>query len=118
MNRQVIPARLVTENRRYAGTGGISKVNSTRGFIPAFRDEATGCVYPSCFSDGRRAPVHLYDGLPNELIVEYAPQGLPHSVRASVISGFSAVPGFIPGMKLHYQWKTQCKKNTLAMMLN
>lgn len=88
MNRHDTPGKLIEENWQFDGTGGVSQCNDAYGFIPAFRDEATGYVYPSCYAGGLRAPVHLYDGLPDELIVERAPEGRPHGVKASVISGF------------------------------
>ena len=46
---------------------------------PAFYDMETGNIYVSRYSDGRVAPIHIYDGLPAE-IVERA--------DINVISGF------------------------------
>lgn len=88
MNGHSTESRLAIENSLFRGTGGTSPVNSGLGFMPAFRDEQTGCVYPSCFSDGHRAPVHVYDGLPDGLVVERDGMGKPRSVKVSVTSGF------------------------------
>ncbi len=66
---------LQRENSAYEGSGGVSAGNRSLGFRPAFRNLETGRVYPSRFADGRPAPIHLTDGLPNE-------------VRGSVQSGF------------------------------
>ena len=62
-------ARLELENVRYAGTGGVSRENRRYGFRPAFMDLETAAVYPACFADGRPAPFHLLDGLPDELVL-------------------------------------------------
>ncbi len=70
---QVHPVRLDArelkrQNHRYAGTGGVSRHSRSQGFSPAFLDTATGTVYMSRFRDGRPAPVHLLEGLPEELV--------------------------------------------------
>ena len=36
-------------------------------FQPAFYDMQTGKVHVSCFADGRQAPVHILDALPQEV---------------------------------------------------
>ena len=51
-------------------------------------DADIGIVYPSCFSDGRRAPFHLLDGLPDEVVLARNPNGRVESVKPSVVSGF------------------------------
>ncbi|WP_169198989.1 hypothetical protein [Aromatoleum buckelii] len=79
---------LERENVRFLGTGGISAENRCRGFRPAFRDAQTNIVYPSCFADGRRAPCHLLDGLPDEVVVARDAAGRVAAVKASVTSGF------------------------------
>lgn len=58
------------------------------GFNPAFLDFATQVVYPSRFFDGRLAPFHVLDGLPNAVVVERAPSGRVIRAKASLISGF------------------------------
>ena len=76
---------LQCENQRHKGTGGVSQNNRSRGFVPAFLDTITGRTYESKFSDGRPAPMHLLDGLPEHLLI-----GNPDelTVRKGVISGF------------------------------
>ena len=59
---------LAQENRQYANTGGVSAINRSQRFIPAFYDTATGRAYRSRFADGRPAPIHLLDGLPESLV--------------------------------------------------
>lgn len=76
------------ENLAYLGTGGRSQENSGLGFRPAFFDFATQKIYPSRFADGRPAPFHLLDGLPDEVIADRAPSGRVTQTRPTLISGF------------------------------
>jgi hypothetical protein len=69
------PMTLQQENIAHRATGGVSAGNRSFGFRPAFRNTETGSVYPSRLVDGRPAPIHMIDGLPDE-------------VRDSVQSGF------------------------------
>jgi hypothetical protein len=79
--------RLDQENIRYPGAGGVSQ-NCSCGFWPAFLDTQTRAVYPSRFTDGRLAPFHILDGLPDELVLSRNPGGRGAIVKASVVSGF------------------------------
>lgn len=79
---------LSRENRHYLGTGGRSQENEGLGFRPAFMDRDTGAVYASCFADGRPAPFHLLDGLPEEVVLARGPGGRVVAVKPSVLSGF------------------------------
>ena len=76
------------ENLIHAGTGGRSQENAGLGFKPAFLDFATQAIYASRFADGRMAPFHLLDGLPEEVVVKRAPSGHVISAKATLISGF------------------------------
>src|SRR6185369_10643044 len=76
-NRQT----LERENVEFLGTGGRSEENRGLGFHPAFMDEDTSTVYPACFADGRPAPFHLLDGLPDELVLARNAQGRVESVK-------------------------------------
>ena len=80
--------QLKNENALYAGTGGRSQENSSLGFKPAFFDFQTQTIYPSLFADGRPAPIHILEGLPEEIIADRAPTGRVISLNATVISGF------------------------------
>lgn len=82
------PETLRSENRRYLGSGGRSPENRGAGFRPAFRDSETGRVYESCFGDGRPAPCHLLDGLPDALVLARDDYGRVRGVKPSVVSGF------------------------------
>lgn len=81
-------SRLEMENVRYAGTGGVSGENRRYGFRPAFMDLETAAVYLARFADGRPAPFHLLDGLPEELVLSRDAAGRVAEIRPSVISGF------------------------------
>lgn len=79
---------LQRENFAHEGTGGRSQENTSLGFRPAFYDFATQKIYPSRFADGRLAPFHMLDGLPDEVVVDRAPNGRVVSAKATLISGF------------------------------
>ncbi len=79
---------LAIENRRFAGTGGVSSENREIGFAPAFLDTVTGVVYRARFADGRPAPVHVLEGLPASLTESHSSTGVVTAVKTSVVSGF------------------------------
>ncbi len=80
--------RLIYENIHYQNTMGISGSNVEYGFTPAFLDRKSGDIYRSCFSDGRPAAVHLYDGLPDSVIIKRDNNNKPIAVKACIVSGF------------------------------
>ena len=88
MKRVLSPQRLEVENAEHAGSGGVSAGNRSLGFRPAFLDCATMSIYASCFADGRPAPFHLLDGLPEEIVLERSKSGRVKRVVSSLISGF------------------------------
>lgn len=88
MKRVMNEQALRHENILHLGTGGRSEENAGLGFRPAFYDFATQKIYPSLFANGRPAPCHLLDGLPDELVVDRTASGRVTSVKATVISGF------------------------------
>ena len=79
---------LKQENELHEGTRGRSQENRDLGFRPAFLDFQTQVIYPSRFADGRPAPIHVLDGLPDEVIVDRAASGRVVAAKASIISGF------------------------------
>lgn len=80
--------RLQKENAAHAGTGGVSGGNAGLGFRPAFLDVATLTIYLSRFADGRLAPFHLLDGLPDRVVIDRLPSGRVVATKSSIISGF------------------------------
>jgi hypothetical protein len=79
---------LLLEAATYRGKGGVSAENQTLGFVPAFKDTATGIVYPATFADGRPAPYHVLDGLPDELVIARDRRGVAAQVVGTIIAGF------------------------------
>ncbi|HXG29138.1 MAG TPA: hypothetical protein VNJ47_09885 [Nevskiales bacterium] len=88
MNRVMTGQVLEQETRTFRGSGGVSAENRSHGFQPAFHDTQTDIVYLSRFADGRQAPCHLLDGLPDELVVARDAAGRVAAIKASVTSGF------------------------------
>ncbi|MCZ6640153.1 MAG: hypothetical protein O7F71_01135 [Gammaproteobacteria bacterium] len=76
------------ENRDYADTTGISINNKTLGFIPAFYDKKSGRAEISRFFDGRPAPIHLMEGLPEEWAMDHDAKGRITSLIPTIVSGF------------------------------
>lgn len=72
----------------YEDIGGTSAYCRPYGFRPAFYDLQTRTIYMSRFSDGRPAPVHMLDGLPEHLVLARQAGGHVTSVKGSLISGF------------------------------
>ena len=88
MAQALTPEILKRTSRAFAGTHGRSEENRQLGFTPGFRDEETGVVYISCWSDGTPAPFHALDGLPDHLILARGPGGRAVAVKASIVAGF------------------------------
>lgn len=76
------------ENSAYRGTGGVSENNRESGFLPAYRNIRTGQTVLSRFSDGRPAPIHVLDGVPQDWVVARDDKGRVRRVLATVVSGF------------------------------
>lgn len=88
MKAEMSPVQLQRENQCFQGRGGVSAENRDEGFRPAFLDTETDTIYRSRFADGRPAPFHLLDGLPDALVLARAAGGRVLSVKSTVISGF------------------------------
>lgn len=80
---------LEQQNRTYHGSGGTSPQNKNYGFKPAFFDEKTRTVHLARFADGRIAPMHLLEGLSDELVADRSADGAIISIRKEVIAGFT-----------------------------
>ena len=76
------------DNHKHRGTGGVSQGNANLGFRPAFFDYATHTIYRSCFRDGRPAPFHLLEGLPDAAVAIRAPDGRVVAAKATLVAGF------------------------------
>ncbi len=81
-------AGLRRESAPHDGTAGSSAGNRSQGFRPGFIDTDTGIVYDAQFADGRPAPFHLLDGLPESVVVSRDQRGRVHAVKATIVPGF------------------------------
>jgi hypothetical protein len=88
MSPPLTKSRIRRENLAFAGTGGVSAENRCERFEPAFRDEATGRVEVSRFSDGNPAPMHLMDGLPEDWVDTRDENGRACSLKHTIVAGF------------------------------
>ncbi|MBR9866394.1 MAG: hypothetical protein GYB20_09225 [Oceanospirillales bacterium] len=79
---------LCAENQSFAETGGVSKNNAHANFVPAFKDTDTGEVTISRFKDGRPAPCHVIDGLPDKWIIRRDLKGCVIELKVTIVSGF------------------------------
>ncbi len=86
--KRLSEAVLKQENLAYAGSGGRSAANRGLGFRPAFLDFATQTIYLSRFADGRLAPFHVLDGLPDAVVADRLASGRVTATKATLISGF------------------------------
>ena len=82
------PCNLRRENARYGDGGGVSRHNRAYGFLPAFLDHVSGRVYRACFANGSPAPIHLLDGLPDEVVIRRDARGRVVAVRSGIEAGF------------------------------
>jgi hypothetical protein len=88
MKRLMNAQLLKRENAAHAGSGGRSQGNSRFGFHPAFLDTTTFSIYISRFADGRPAPFHLLDGLPDEVVLVRSRAGRVVAAKPTLVSGF------------------------------
>lgn len=88
MAQQITQLELQRQTECYRASGGISQENGSLGFRPAFFDTETQHAYLSRFADGRPAPCHLIDGLPEEVVAARDATGHVARLKKSVIAGF------------------------------
>lgn len=82
------PGVLRQQSSTFRGSSGVSEENHSYGFAPAFLDIETGHVYLARFADGRPAPMHLLDGLPDEVVTSRKASGAVNAVKETIIAGF------------------------------
>lgn len=76
------------ENDLYARTRGISQANRAFGWRPGYLNRATGEIELSRFGDGRPAPIHVLDGLPESWVQSRDAEGHVIAAEPEIISGF------------------------------
>jgi hypothetical protein len=79
---------LQLESATHRGSGGVSGENRGLGFTPAFLDTHSGSIYLSSFANGCPAPVHVLDGIPDELVVARDRRGRATQVVGTIVAGF------------------------------
>ena len=79
---------LKQQNAQYENTMGVSGKNRPEGFIPAYFNEISGVSIESRFADGRPAPVHILDGLPEEWVALRDPYGRVTRTQPGIVAGF------------------------------
>lgn len=88
MDKSMSTRQLQRENAEHADSGAVSRCNRHLGFRPAFLDTSTMQVHESRFADGRPAPFHLLDGLPDGVVLHRSPLGRVLRAKPSLVSGF------------------------------
>lgn len=79
---------LQSQNSEFAGTGGVSPNNQDLGFVPGYLDTRTGQTMVSRFADGRPAPIHVLDGLPDSCVAARDASGKVTHAASTVVAGF------------------------------
>jgi hypothetical protein len=79
---------LVRDNGACKGTGGVSAGNRAHAFTRGFLDTETGAVYRSRDVHGQAAPIHLLDGLPDDVVEARNAAGRVARVKGSIVAGF------------------------------
>jgi len=88
MNQDMTGQTLRQQNRKFAGTAGVSDNNRSECYVPAFRDTTTGRAEPARFSNGTPSPFHILDGVPAEWVTRRDSGGRVIAVRKSIEAGF------------------------------
>jgi hypothetical protein len=88
MNKLLTAEIIRKQNLAFVGTGGVSEQNRSSGFKPAFYDVVTGRAELSRFADGRPAPMHILEGLPDLWVVKRDALGRASALKDTVIAGF------------------------------
>jgi hypothetical protein len=88
--KRLMGARLLKrDDSDDAGGGELGQDIARLGFRPAFLDTATFSIHLSRFADGRPAPFHLLDGLPDEVVVTRSFFGHVVATKATLVLGFA-----------------------------
>jgi hypothetical protein len=73
---------------QYAPPANRGDAHRDFGFRPAYFDFATGAIHLSRFPDGRVAPLHLLDGLPDDAVIVRSACGRVVSTKSSIVPGY------------------------------
>jgi hypothetical protein len=89
MNNPLTPEALRMQSLPFVGTANVGERYCSNAFRPAFYDVATRRAELSRFADGRPAPMHVLEGLPELWVVKRDIQGRVSAIKATVIAGFT-----------------------------
>jgi hypothetical protein len=88
MNNPLTAETIRKQHLVFVGTSGVGAQNRSGDFKPAFYNVATGQAELSRFADGRTAPMHLLEGLPDLWVLNRDAQGRASVLKDTVIAGF------------------------------
>lgn len=88
MEQCMTQERLELETELYEDSGATSTHCRPFGFRPAFYDTDSRTIHLSRFADGRLAPIHLLDGLPDNVVISRDATGRIEAVLETIVSGF------------------------------
>jgi hypothetical protein len=88
MKRLNLTITVLNEENEPYDESGIFGTHRDPGFRPAFFDCATCTTYLSRYRDGRAAPLHLLDGLPDEVVLLRAEDGRVVMTKPTLFAGF------------------------------
>lgn len=80
--------RVAEENAADASPDRITEATRRFGFRPAFLDCVRMRIHLARFADGRLAPFHLLEGLPDEAVADRSAAGRVVRAKATLIPGF------------------------------
>jgi hypothetical protein len=88
LRRGLCQCELDSQNSEFAGTPGVSQHNRAAGFVPAYCNHADGQVVASRFADGRPAPIHVLEGVPDHWVEYRDADGGSIRLKPTVEAGF------------------------------
>jgi hypothetical protein len=75
-------------NYRFDGGAVRSERLADLGFRPAYMDYSTLAIYPCTFADGRPAPTHTREGLPDDVVAIRGPEGQVLATKSTLVAGY------------------------------
>ncbi len=79
---------LADQNETFSDTAGLSQNNSHAGFVPGYQDTQTGETHISRYANGKPAPIHLLEGLPDDWVARRDAEGHVAETKSGIVAGF------------------------------